>query len=180
MAVAEKIAATRSGNSNSTRTTNVQPAMKRVVSLQHPMARQVLDLRTTAQKLVNGPSAYRSVEFARWHKSVADMLAELFDNGLQPEFEDRFYQRAYGQLRNVLTENQIYAAFKADMLATSDDLKQIIQILEQKQRQSSQSILLEDDAFEKSWRLFGYRITPWVLGTAALMTIVAVGVYIII
>jgi hypothetical protein len=83
-------------------------------------------LKAAAKKLVNGPSAYRGADFGRWRKDTVELYAELNKLGLSAVFEDRLRKRGFGRCQGVLTETQIYAAFKTDMNATIADFRRII------------------------------------------------------
>ena len=163
-----------------TRSPVVRSKLGRVIDVHHPFARAIHDIKKTAQNLVNGPYAYRSAAFVQWKKEATDLYAEFDQYGLPSVFEDRFFQRRFGRVREVLTETQIFASFKADMNGTIQDLQRIIQLLEKQQASLNDTSTDFMATVSNPFATFpNNKIRAGLIGVVALATIIAVGVFVI-
>lgn len=152
--------------------TGIQPVMRprrgKVIDIYHPYITRLRALSATAKKLINGPTAYRGAEFTRWHKDTADLYAECKKKGLLPVFEERFLKRRFGRSKDVLTETQIYALFKADMIATVRDFQRILLALQRNKKTSSISLAGATKQWPALTAFFAGTGRWWAVGFATL------------
>jgi hypothetical protein len=154
MAAAANALATRHNSKRvKPRATVLHSKLGRRVDLHHPLASRMLELLAAARQLINGPSAYRSAQFARWHQATGTLYGEFGEVGLSPDFEDRFNQRRFGQVRDVLTDDQIYAAFKTDIQATVRDFQDIVALLEDSGAAMSQQVV-----WPAGWKMASFEL----------------------
>lgn len=91
-----------------------------------PLIKDLLHLREEGKRLINGPHAYRSKDFTRWHKQALVLYQSVTRFDVGDEVEKEFQQRRFGKTLSLLNENEIRNLFKQDMNITIQQLDALL------------------------------------------------------